>query len=373
MFRQSKKDLLNVSSSKPIVCFGASALAIQFVCGIEIYDRIKFVCDNDPKKIGTKILGYEVHPASLLSSLSPDDVVIVNTSTFPQPEIEKAICSYGRFDVWSAYTLTHAIFEPLSVELFDNYNEILQTAQMLVDETSRDLYLEIVRRRMRYGECDFSDLVIWGDVEYLVPQFFGSNPPRDEIIIDCGAYNGDTMLKFMRHFQNRLKKIYAFECIPENLKKLEECAATQIQLREYAPEILVMPYGCGNKNGKVFFAESQQANGSFMLDARKNALNALPTCAIHEVQTVRLDDVMPIGERITFIKADIEGSEYAMLQGAKRIIQTYKPKLAISIYHEGADYYRIPQLIKEFVPEYNLAVRHHKKNHVDTDLYAWVD
>jgi hypothetical protein len=102
-------------------------------------------------------------------------------------------------------------------------------------------------------------------------------------------------------------------------------------------------------------------------------LDIVPTCAIHEVQTVRLDDVIPAGERITFIKADIEGSEYAMLQGAKRIIQTYKPRLAISIYHEGVDYFRIPQLIKEFMPEYNLAVRHHKKSHVDTDLYAWVD
>ena len=34
--------------------------------------------------------------------------------------------------------------------------------------------------------------------------------------------------------------------------------------------------------------------------------------------------------------------------------------------------YNYMLLLKELVPEYKFAVRHHKKKHVDTDLYAWI-
>lgn len=58
---------------------------------------------------------------------------------------------------------------------------------------------------------------------------------------------------------------------------------------------------------------------------------------------------------------------------AERLIKNCKPKLAISLYHCGEDYYRIPLYLKSIVPEYKFAVRHHKKNHVDTDLYCWIE
>ena len=87
-----------------------------------------------------------------------------------------------------------------------------------------------------------------------------------------------------------------------------------------------------------------------------------------EVDVTTLDKVIPENEKVTFIKMDIEGSEYAALQGAERLIKNCKPKLAISLYHCGEDYYRIPLYLKSIVPEYKFAVRHHKKNHVFYDM-----
>lgn len=40
-------------------------------------------------------------------------------------------------------------------------------------------------------------------------------------------------------------------------------------------------------------------------------------------------------------------------------------------YHNPQDYWRIYELICEFVPDYKFAVRHHQNNHLDTVLYAW--
>ena len=75
-------------------------------------------------------------------------------------------------------------------------------------------------------------------------------------------------------------------------------------------------------------------------------------------------------DRVTFIKMDIEGSEAEALRGAEKIIRRDKPRLAISIYHKPQDYFEIPFLVKEMVPEYKLYIRHHKPSKNDTVLYA---
>ena len=89
---------------------------------------------------------------------------------------------------------------------------------------------------------------------------------------------------------------------------------------------------------------------------------------IKSVEFVSLDKA--IIEPITFIKMDIEGSEMRALKGAKQIITTYKPKLAICIYHKLDDLWRIPQYIHSLVPEYKFYIRHHSILYSDTVLYA---
>ena len=61
-----------------------------------------------------------------------------------------------------------------------------------------------------------------------------------------------------------------------------------------------------------------------------------------------------------------------MLLGAKKSIKKYRPKLAICIYHNAVDFYEIPILIKEILPDYHLSIRHHSPTLCETVLYAWV-
>ena len=91
---------------------------------------------------------------------------------------------------------------------------------------------------------------------------------------------------------------------------------------------------------------------------------------IGSVECVPLDAV--ISEKVTFIKMDIEGSEMKALSGARRLITTYKPKLAICIYHKLDDLWKILQYIHSLVPEYKFYVRHHSILYVDTVLYATI-
>lgn len=70
------------------------------------------------------------------------------------------------------------------------------------------------------------------------------------------------------------------------------------------------------------------------------------------------------------IKMDIEGSELRALEGAKQLIQKYKPRLAICIYHRPEDVTDILQYIRTLVPEYKLYIRHHAINQCETVVYA---
>lgn len=49
---------------------------------------------------------------------------------------------------------------------------------------------------------------------------------------------------------------------------------------------------------------------------------------------------------------DIEGFELDALMGAKGLIETYKPKLAICVYHKCEDPVSIVEYLAQLVPEY---------------------
>ena len=73
---------------------------------------------------------------------------------------------------------------------------------------------------------------------------------------------------------------------------------------------------------------------------------------------------------MTYITADIEGSEMAMLEGARRTIERHRPKLAVCVYHKAADLWEIPLWLKAANPAYRIFLRHYGETAVDTVVYA---
>ena len=100
-----------------------------------------------------------------------------------------------------------------------------------------------------------------------------------------------------------------------------------------------------NKKDKVFFNEDS-LDGQISNNSENN----------RSIDVVTVDSL--IGDnKITYLKADIEGFEYEMLQGAKGTISKNKPKIAITTYHKQNNPDEIIALIKSFVPEYNYFVK----------------
>ena len=54
---------------------------------------------------------------------------------------------------------------------------------------------------------------------------------------------------------------------------------------------------------------------------------------------------------------DIEGAEMDALNGAKKLLKLYKPKLAIAVYHDLYNAIKCKEIILKFNPEYNIIYR----------------
>lgn len=180
-----------------------------------------------------------------------------------------------------------------------------------------------------------------------------SNNTIHEILIDGGAFDGDTIKSLIKKTNNIFEHIFAFETENYNVIKLN----SYLDKKLLTDKVTVFPYALWNEQKELYLSNDTGMNqkvvakGNFTVDANT------------------IDNLL-IDSNVTFIKMDIDGAELEALQGARKTIQKYKPKLAISIYHKPEDYYQIAIYIKELVPEYKLYVRHYTCFCADTVLYA---
>jgi FkbM family methyltransferase len=371
---QTMEKFREIIKEKDIVIFGVGEFCMRFLNRLEAEEIscIKYIVDSNVEKQGSRMYGIPVRSPEMIRELEPSNTVIVIALFNGIPEVYSYISELGDYTIASARILINDILSQVAVTLYENKDKVEQVTDLLYDDKSKLIYSEVIKRRMLYGECDFSDLIVRGDAEYRVPILYENSIPKNEIVIDCGAYNGDTLKKFADTYGSKLKKIYVFECMEESICDLS-LAIAHVQNKKIFPEIKLMPYALSDQDCVMKFAKTIKPNGSFLVENREFANNALYESEYVDVNVTYLDKVIPKDEKITFIKMDIEGSEFAALHGAEEIIKTYKPRLAISIYHCGEDYYRIPLYLKKLVPEYKLIVRHHNKNHCDTDLYCWIE
>ena len=100
--------------------------------------------------------------------------------------------------------------------------------------------------------------------------------------------------------------------------------------------IVIYEKGTWSHDGELCFEETGSSVSRITED----------NVGIKRIKVVALDSV-PECKDATFIKMDIEGAEWETLQGAVKLIEKNKPKLAVCIYHSDEDMLRIAEMIKE--------------------------
>lgn len=250
----------------------------------------------------------------------------------------------------------------------DAYKLAIQTKQLeeirhefLNDDTSRVVFDAVVNAMLTGNEA-YCEHVMEGNQNFALPQFM--NTCKREHFVDAGAYVGDSIERFIWSNNGVFERIYAFEPGPAQHKALT------IRMRRLANEwaFEASRFECINA---ALADDNKKANLS--ANSMLQSTSIEDSCTSDEtVSMYKLDSFL--GERpATFIKVDVEGMELRMLRGARETIRKFKPKLAVSVYHNAEDLFEIPEFIKDLVPEYKMAVRHHAPMLMETVLYCWVE
>lgn len=178
--------------------------------------------------------------------------------------------------------------------------------------------------------------------------------PPGGAFVDGGCYDMWTSIRFTQLCGDGYSKIIAFEPDPKNYALCKEKIAAHRLER-----VQLIPAGMWSEATTLHFRAEGQATSSIC--------DGGELC----VPVVSLDEIVQ-DERVSMIKMDIEGSELEALQGSCRTIRRDKPMCAICIYHKPGDVLTISHYLKQLVPEYRFAIRHHTFENADTILYAFL-
>ena len=322
------------SISREVVIFGTSTLEIFLLeCLKSKNVNVKFFSDNDKNKQGKLIEGIPVEPPS---KIDIKDVVLVASGW--EYEIYKQLVEMGIRDV-----IPYGKFQFKS-----NVENIEWLYQNLEDEESKEILLKILEYRLT-GTINFKPSRF---KQYFHPK---ASPERGDIVIDAGAYVGDTAIEFCKSIDKI--KIYCFEPDPINYLKMIKNIHRE-QLNDFIEPInAALSY----KDGFMWLTKSKNPAGNFISRSYGDT----------KINVVSIDSSFKDIQNLQLIKMDIEGSELNALKGAYNLIKKYTPKLQICLYHKPSDLWEIPIYIKTLSYNYDFFIGHHSYNWTETVLYAY--
>lgn len=210
-------------------------------------------------------------------------------------------------------------------------------------QKARDLFEDTISQKTFDDYLKIYDGDIFGDLENIVDGTYYNDLTSvvsGGAFVDCGAYNGDSVLAFVSHY-GRDRKIFAFEPDRANY----DLMVKKLQGLEFIP----ICAGVWSTDTMMHFSATKDMSSNVRWDGD------IQIC----MKTV--DEVVK-GETVSFIKMDVEGSELEALKGSAQTIKRDMPILAISAYHKQEDLITLPRFIHSMENDkfyYKLYLRHH--------------
>ena len=255
-------------------------------------------------------------------------------------EIAHALKPFTDCPVLDAFLpLGHEMFTPHFAPrtIAANIDRIQSARELFTDPASRELYDALLAFRLT---CDLRLLPL---PEYPLYYHPAAAPRAGDIIIDAGAYDGDTALSFAHATDNRAR-IYAFEPGRENMLALRR----NVKKANLANHVEAVPMALWSEDGHLSFSGCKtdacvDADGG----ERVRATTIDSFCSARRASP-------------TLIKMDLEGAEREALHGAAATIASHRPRLALSVYHRPEDLWEIPLLANRLRPESTFSLARHE-------------
>ena len=321
---------------------------------------IKCFCDNNPKKQGSPLLGRPVlSVAEAVQQFNGQAVFLVAifNSSSGQDQLRKLGCD--RVVSPAAFCrhfgpplLPYASFD-LPTAIDRDRKEVTRCATLWADEKSRNEYQKLLNWFMATDGSSLTEHDPASEL-YFPPGLWSAN--EQEHLVDCGAFDGDSLLFLINKVQAKFSGATAFEPDPKNFKALRDNIAAQPPaIRQ---KIKLINAAVGAKRGVVHFSVSGTA-GSAVKDDGALSMDCLA-----------LDDEFRNVHLISYIKMDLEGYELEALAGASKLMASHPPILAVTTYHKVEHLWQIPLLIHQHQPGYRLYLRHYAEDCWETVCYA---
>lgn len=257
----------------------------------------------------------------------------------------------------------HRIALPLSFEVEDAYR---QSEAMRIGSSARKFPpFDFATYRVSSFFGQPIELEAWlGNIvcSFVFEQYFYNRsetsirPDTNDIVIDAGACFGDTALAFAAA-SGKGGKIYSFDPTPAHQ---ETFLANVERNPSLSPRIELVGRALSDVADQSLRFKVQGAGSRFSTEGD----------LIVSTETIDRFVEQRGLSRVDFIKMDIEGAERSALVGARRTIERFRPKLAISVYHSIEDILTIPNLLRAMNPRYKLFLGHYTNHLEETILYA---
>lgn len=354
------------SVSRPIVLYGMGNGAEKIINALEAkgISPVADIMASDGFVRGHSFLGYRVKTLAEIEQTYDDFVILMCFGT-QIPEVMDHIKQISEKHELYAPNVPVAGEGLFDLEYAQSHRSDLEAAyRLLADEQSRRVFENVIRYKLS------------GDLKYLCEVETPSEEKfnlleigTEEVYVDLGAYDGDTLIEFLNETSMQFRKLYGMEPDSHSYRKMKR--------RLYMIGSALMElYNCGAWNEDTTFTFSfSRGRGSTAIVAPKEDA-AAPSGRRHgaarlrEVKMMKTDTMLR-GDAATYIKIDVEGAEMNALMGAEQTISQFHPKLNIALYHRNEDMFALPLLINKMNKKYKLYMRHHPYiPDWDTNLYC---
>jgi FkbM family methyltransferase len=352
VWERSLYDQLAGSAASRIVLYGAGNNGRALLRGLRSLgvEPLAF-SDGNPRLWGTEVDGLSVLAPEEAARAYGDNSAFVVTIFSPGaekafPAVRNRLVSVGCARVLPFSTLAckyKGAFLPnyyvdLPHKVLCEGDLVREAYDLWADDESREEYVAQIEWRTSL------DYDVLGpprqDVPYFPERLFARN--NDEVFVDCGAFDGDTIRSFLEWSGGEFARIWAFEPDPGNFRTLSafvEGLPPAIRTR-----IELIAAGVGRKSESLRFKSDGTSSSAVAEDG-----------AI-EIETRAVDGI-DFGSPPTFVKMDIEAFEPEALEGAAATIARHAPVLAVCVYHRQDHLWRIPLQISRLNSSYKFFLR----------------
>jgi FkbM family methyltransferase len=234
-------------------------------------------------------------------------------------------------------------------------------------ETDKDGYMLWDTPKGRYWVPKGSEYVLPFNLAEQERKIYGEGAHfirKGDVVLDCGANMG----VFVRvALDAGAKLVIAIEPAPENIEVLKRNFAAEIT----AGSVIVYPKGVWDKDDwlSMNVDATNSAADSFVMHPEHSQATTIKL-PLTTIDKLAAELKLP---RVDFIKMDIEGAEPKALRGGRATLAKWRPRMAISVYHQPTDPVEVPKAVKAAWPAYQVECgpceRDEKANYVFPDIY----